>query len=92
MQHIIILILALNVSHYLGDFTPLNRWFIKAKRYGRPMLPVLGHGAVNGTFYGLTVACFAGIQVTLFAFVVETLTYTVIDVLKGRVVSMNGFR
>jgi hypothetical protein len=49
------------------------------------VLPVLGHGAVNGTLYGLTAVCFTGIMPALVASVIETATHTFIDVLKGRI-------
>jgi len=48
---ILYLLLALNFAHFLGDFTPLNKWFITAKQYGKPVLLVACHSAVNGTEY-----------------------------------------
>jgi hypothetical protein len=82
---IIILAFVLNLAHFLGDFTPLNRWFIAAKCYGKPVYMVAGHGAVNGTLYGMTVLLITDWQTAMTAFIVETLTHTLIDVLKGRI-------
>jgi hypothetical protein len=82
---ILILALVLNLAHFLGDFTPLNRWFIAAKRYGKPLYMVTGHGAVNGTLYGIAVWLIVDLQTAMIAFIVETLTHTLIDVLKGRI-------
>jgi len=50
---IYLLFIVLNFAHFLGDFTPLNKWFVEAKRYGSPVYLVAGHGAVNGALYGL---------------------------------------
>jgi hypothetical protein len=47
LETLFILIL-LNIAHFLGDFTPLNKWMIAAKRYGKPIWLVAAHGAVNG--------------------------------------------
>jgi len=80
----IFLLLALNFAHFLGDFTPLNKWFIAAKQYGKPVWLVSGHGAVNGILYGITAWLLVGMKAALLAFVIETVTHTVIDVLKGR--------
>ena len=77
------LFLALNLAHFLGDFTPLNKWFIQAKRYGSPVYLVAGHGLVNGALYGLTILLFVNWEAALYAFVIETVTHTLIDVLKG---------
>jgi hypothetical protein len=82
---VVYIFLALNVAHFLGDFTPLNKWFIEAKHYGKPISLMLAHGAVNGTLYGLAIVCFAGIMPALTAMVIETVTHTLIDVLKGRI-------
>jgi hypothetical protein len=82
---VVYIFLALNVAHFLGDFTPLNKWFIEAKRYGNPVSLVLAHGAVNGALYGLAIFCFAGIMPALVASVIETVTHTSIDVLKGHI-------
>jgi hypothetical protein len=82
---VLYLLLALSFAHFLGDFTPLNRWFIAAKRYGRPWWPVAVHGAVNGVLYGMSVWPFAGAKAALLAFAVETVTHTAVDLLKGRI-------
>ena len=79
------LLLALNFAHFLGDYTPLNKWFIKAKQYGKPLYSVAGHGAVNGVLYGLTVWLFVGYKIALSAFFIETVTHTLIDFSKGKI-------
>ena len=82
---IILLFLTLNLAHFLGDFTPLNQWFIEAKRYGKPIGLVAGHGAVNGVLYGLAIWLFLDWKAGMFAFGIETVTHTIIDLLKGRI-------
>jgi hypothetical protein len=79
------LLLALAFAHFLGDFTPLNKWMLKAKRYGKPVSLVLAHGAVNGALYMLAALFFTDIRMALLAFAIETGTHTAIDVLKGRI-------
>jgi len=79
------LLLTLNIAHFLGDFTPLNKWFITAKQYGKPVWLVACHGAVNGALYGISAGLFAGMKAALLAFAIETVTHTLIDVLKGRI-------
>ena len=79
------LLLALNLAHFLGDFTPLNKWFIAAKQYGKPVWLVASHGAVNGALYGVAAGLFAGMKAALLAFIIETVSHTIIDVLKGRI-------
>jgi hypothetical protein len=81
----LILLISLNLAHFLGDFTPLNKWMLKAKRYGKPVLLVLAHGAVNGTLYLLVALFFVSIETALWVFAIETVTHTLIDVLKGRI-------
>ena len=76
------LLLTLNLAHFLGDFTPLNQWFIAAKQYGKPVWLVACHGAVNGALYGIAAGLFAGLKAALLAFAIETVTHTIIDVLK----------
>ncbi|MDR2970776.1 MAG: DUF3307 domain-containing protein [Bacteroidales bacterium] len=58
MITIFLLLFALNLAHFLGDFTPLNKWFISAKQYGKPVWLVACHGALNGALYGITVGLF----------------------------------
>jgi hypothetical protein len=84
-NRMIILLFALNFAHFLGDFTPLNRWFIAAKRHGSPAWIVAGHGAVNGALYGIAAWLLAGREAALLAFAVETVSHTLIDILKGRI-------
>jgi len=96
----IVLLLALNLAHFLGDFTPLSKWFIAAKRYGKPIGLVLAHGAVNGALYGMVVGIIMGfapfsaygvetrhslLLLIATVFAIETITHTLIDVLKGRI-------
>ena len=85
MITVITLLLALNFAHFLGEFTPLNKWFIEAKRYGKPLWLVAGHGAVNGALYGLAAWLFVGYKLALLAFLIETVTHTLIDFLKGKI-------
>ena len=82
---ILSLLFVLNLAHFLGDFTPLNQWFIAAKKYGKPVWLVACHGAVNGALYGIAAGLFAGMKAALLAFATETVTHTIIDVLKGRI-------
>jgi len=77
--------LTLNFAHFLGDFTPLNKWFVEAKRYGKPIGLVAGHGTVNGALYGLVMWLFVDWKTALLAFTIETITHTIIDVAKGRI-------
>jgi hypothetical protein len=76
-------LLTLNFAHFLGDFTPLNKWFVAAKRYGKPVELVIGHGVVNGILYGIATWLVVSCNAALFAFVIETVTHTAIDMLKG---------
>jgi len=85
MTTISLLLLTLNFAHFLGDFTPLNKWFVKAKQYSKPMWLVIGHGAVNGILYGTFVWLIIDIKVAMLAFVIEFVTHTIIDVLKGKI-------
>jgi hypothetical protein len=77
-SQITLLFIALNLAHFLGDFTPLNKWFIAAKRYGKPVWTVAGHGAVNGLLYGVAVWLTVDWRAALTAFAVETVTHTAI--------------
>jgi hypothetical protein len=60
LETLFILIL-LNIAHFLGDFTPLNKWMIAAKRYGKPTYLVLAHGAVNGALYMIAALFFTAL-------------------------------
>jgi hypothetical protein len=84
-ENLITILFTLNVAHFLGDFTPLNRWFIAAKRYGKPWYSVAGHGAVNGVLYGIAVLLLVNWESALLAFAIETVSHTGIDIMKGRI-------
>ena len=85
MSTIIILLLSLNFAHFLGDYTPLNKWFLKAKQHGKPAWLVAGHGMLNGGLYGIAVWLIIGLKMAFWGFVIEAVTHTIIDVLKGRI-------
>ena len=84
------LLVLLLLCHWAGDYTHLSRpWMLEAKRFGKPILPILNHGCVHG-FLMLWTMYFFGVPGIIAAILAtfQVLTHTGIDVLKGR---LNGW-
>jgi hypothetical protein len=81
------LMASLFLAHFLGDFTRLStKRMQKAKATGRPVGPILAHGAVHGFLVGIAVAAVAspGMSVLIAAMGVEFVTHFGIDWIRGR--------
>lgn len=80
------LLLALFLCHFLADYTWLSRpYMLAAKRFGRPIKPILDHGCVHGllmlwTMYAFGIRGWEGAGLACF----QVVAHTAIDVLKGR--------
>ncbi len=84
----LLLLAALLVAHYLGDFTPLaNARMQKAKADGGPLLPILGHAAVHAVLVALAVLLVARppASVVLIAGGIELGAHFVIDAARARI-------
>jgi hypothetical protein len=81
------LMASLFLAHFLGDFTRLstNR-MQEAKATGRPVGPIVAHGAVHAVLVGIAVAAAAwpGVSVLVAAMGVEFVTHFGIDWIRGR--------
>lgn len=83
----ILLLVALLMAHFLGDFTPLaTSRMQKAKSTGGPLWLIAAHAAVHAVLVSLAVMVFAwSLPVTLmWAFVLEFSTHFVIDAVRSR--------
>lgn len=86
-----ILLITLFFCHYLADFTPLSRPFmLEAKRFGKPLGPILQHAFVHGAvmWMPLIIACGENEHsqyLPFFLYLFQVSTHFVIDTLKGRV-------
>lgn len=90
----IVLLILLNIGHFLGDYTHLSTGkMLKAK--GKPIGPIALHGLVHGLLCFSICLLYATIliklnmpypsfSIVLFCFIIMFLTHTAIDILKGR--------
>jgi hypothetical protein len=88
----ILLLMYLQLAHYMGDFTPLlvKNIMLDAKRYGTPILPILCHGVMNGVTYGLGVLLiYWNIKFWILTILIETITHTILDTMKGWITFLN---
>ena len=80
------LLISLFVCHFLADYTHLSTSvMLSAKRFGKPLYPILLHACVHGVLMFAVLAAF-GVSgwklVLLWAF--QVVTHFLIDVWKGR--------
>ena len=82
-------LLILNICHWAADFTHLSTpWMLDAKRFGKPLLPILAHAGVHTSLFFIAVFALHGLEMAMLAAAIQLPTHFVIDVLKGR---MNGW-
>lgn len=78
-------LLILNLCHWAADFTHLSTaWMLNAKRFGKPLFPILVHAGVHALLFFIAVFALHGIEMGLLAAAVQLPTHFVIDVTKGR--------
>lgn len=87
----VILLLLLNVVHWLADYSHLSTtWMLNAKRYGKPLLPILVHSGVHAILMGITMTilgygnCFRGFDIVGKLMFFQLITHFLIDVWKGK--------
>lgn len=86
----VILLLLLNVCHFLGDYPPLSVPFLKAKSIGSPLLPILAHAGIHAILMGITMTilgygnCFTGFDIVGKLMFFQLSTHFLIDILKGK--------
>ncbi len=86
---IYVTLVALNVCHWLGDYTHLStNWMLSAKRYGKPFLPILAHAMVHTVLFFIAILALHGLEDAILAACIQLPTHFVIDTMKGR---MNGW-
>lgn len=81
------LMMALLVGHFLGDFTPLlTERMREAKENGRPLGPIVLHGAVHGVLTLLAVAAALGPEPAPCAYGAGAVfvTHSLIDAVRAR--------
>lgn len=79
------------VCHWMADYTHLStNWMLSAKRFGKPLFPILCHALMHGCLMGLVmVFVVAQPNIKCFhVFIFQVVTHFAIDVLKGR---LNGW-
>jgi len=83
-------LIGLLICHWLADYTWLsNSWMLNAKRFGKPLLPILAHAMVHTVLMWLFLSLFFGFTKTVMAAAFfQLITHFLIDVWKGR---MNGW-
>lgn len=85
-----ILLISLFFCHFLADYTHLSTaWMLNAKRFGKPLSPILAHACMHGILMFFPLILCLGICWWVVALVwFQIVTHFVIDVWKGR---MNGW-
>ena len=85
----VLTLLILNVCHWAGDFTHLSTaWMLNAKRFGKPLLPILAHAGVHTLLFFIAIFALHGFDKAVLAAAIQLPTHFTIDLLKGR---MNGW-
>ncbi len=85
---IIKIFIALQICHWIADYTPLSTpWMLKAKRFGIPLLPILAHAGVHAICMLIVMLHLLPVEkgwlvLQLSGF--QLLTHFIIDVLKGK--------
>lgn len=83
----LVLLAALLVGHFLGDFTPLaTARMLEAKANGGPMRLVAAHAAVHAVLTGLAVSLVVGLEPSVLALVVglQFVTHGALDAVRSR--------
>jgi len=83
-----LLLILLNIAHYLGDYTHLStKSMLEAKRKGSPLIPIWCHAMMHTFLFALILWAYNSdskywtIQLCLS---IELISHFVIDVLKGK--------
>lgn len=81
------ILIGLFICHWLADFTHLStKWILQAKRFGKPLFPILTHACIHASLMMLVLGLVFGLSsyklVALFTF--QLITHFLIDVCKGR--------
>lgn len=80
-----LLLMALNVCHFLADYTHLSTsWMLNAKRFGKPLFPILCHACCHGTLMYFTLLLFIDNTMAVTLCLFQVITHFLIDVLKGK--------
>lgn len=78
-------LLVLNFCHWAGDYTHLSTsWMLRAKQYGRPLLPIFLHAMVHAILSFTAVLLLYNKEKALFAAAMQLPTHFAIDVAKGK--------
>ncbi|MGE0567872.1 MAG: DUF3307 domain-containing protein [Bacteroidia bacterium] len=87
MNEVIILLLALGFCHWMADFTHLSTdWMLNAKRYGKPLYPILMHALVHAILFFVAVFIITNdFYKAAMAFGIQWPTHFIIDLLKGKI-------
>lgn len=79
-----LILIGLFLCHFLGDFTHLStKWMLDAKKFGKPLLPILAHAGVHTLLMGLFLFII-NVSNLLFLIGFQLTTHFIIDVLKGK--------
>lgn len=81
----VLTLLLLNICHWAGDFSPLSTaWMLNAKRFGKPLLPILAHAGVHTLLFFTAIFALRGFDMALLAAAIQLPTHFAIDVFKGK--------
>jgi len=84
-----LLLIALLVAHWFGDFTPLSTpWMLNAKRFGKPLFPIFVHAGVHAVLVAVVLFFYCDVRLLAVLAGFEWITHFFIDVLKGRLQSV----
>lgn len=80
------ILLGLFICHYLADYTHLStRWMLSAKRFGKPLFPILVHASIHAILMSIFLVFFIGFTEKLtYLALFQLATHFLIDTWKGR--------
>ena len=79
------LLLLLNLAHWAADYTQLSTsWMLNAKRFGKPLFPILIHATIHSLLVFLIIIVFRDALMAMYLSALQLLTHFIIDTMKGR--------
>jgi hypothetical protein len=81
-----IILITLFFCHFLADYTHLStNWMLNAKRFGKPIFPILVHAGVHALLMGISLLLFHVRTIKIIdACLLQLASHFIIDLTKGK--------
>jgi hypothetical protein len=79
------ILIGLFTCHWLADYTHLSTaWMLSAKRFGKPLSPILAHASVHSLLMGLFLIGYCNPNMWTKLVSLQLISHFIIDVWKGK--------